>query len=100
MELGSLSSWQMLLALLPVVASISLLLKKVEQESCQLISVRAFVGSDPQKSHQGPPVKKRKDKLNTFKINRKHLFLFFPSTFGKGKATVILVFRGKAEMLG
>lgn len=73
----------MLLALLPVVISVNLLLKKVEQESCQLISVKAFVGSDPQKSHQGPPVEK-KDRVNTFKINRKHVLLF-PSTFGKRK---------------
>lgn len=66
-----------MLALLPVVLSVSLFLKKSEQEACQLIGVTAFIDSDPKKSHQGPSVKKRKNRLNASKINRKHPFLKF-----------------------
>lgn len=82
----------------PYYLSVSPLLKKSEQEACQLIGVTAFTVSDPQKSHQGPSVKKRKDRLNASKMNRKHLF-FFSFSFGKRK-TAIYVLGGKAEMLG
>jgi len=83
------------LALLPVVLSDSLLLEELEQKTCQLIGVRPFIGSGPQKSHQGPSVMQRKDRLNASKINRKHPFIFFLLR----KTTVISVLGGKAEML-
>lgn len=67
------------------------MLKGLEWEACQLIG-----GSEPEKSCQGPSVKKKKDRLNASRMNRK-LFFFF--LLENGKQQQYLCLEGK-QVLG